>query len=210
LVPINGIPFLHHYLNWLAKFGAHRVILSLGYKADMVQAYVQSETWPGIEIEFHVESTPLGTGGAVRACLPLIRSETALVTNGDSVTQVDLSRFVEFHRSKAARVSLLLTHQVKVTASGLVATDATDAVTSFNEKPAGHEAGGFINAGIYLMNRDAIAAIPTTGNVSVERDVFPGLCGRGLYAFKGEFPFIDIGTPDSYRQAAEFFAQEAA
>ena len=210
LAPINGVPFLRHYLNWLAKFGACRVILSLGYKAEMVTDYLQSEPFPGMEIESYVEQTPLGTGGAVRACLPLIKSGTALVTNGDSVTKVDLCRFAEFHRRKAARVSLLLTHRPDVSASGLVATDANDAVTSFNEKPTGQTTGGYISAGMYLMQRDAIAEIPADGPVSIERDVFPRFCGRGCYAFKGEFPFIDIGTPESYRQAAKFFTEENA
>ncbi|MCX7825827.1 MAG: sugar phosphate nucleotidyltransferase [Verrucomicrobiae bacterium] len=210
LAPIHGVPFLRRYLDWLAMFGARRVILSLGYKADMVQAYVKSETWPGMEIASYVEQTPLGTGGAVRAVLPMITTETALVANGDSITKADLCQFVDFHRRKNARLSVLLTHQPQVSASGLVETDADDAVTSFIEKPSGRDRGGYISAGLYLMQRDAIAEIPDTGPVSIERDVFPRFCGRGFYAFKGRFPFVDIGTPESYRRAAQFFAEEAA
>jgi len=209
LVPIHGVPFLRLYLDWLAKFGARRVILSLGYKADMVQAYVTSQTWPGMEVESYVEQTPLGTGGAVRAVLPMITSDTALVANGDSVTRVDLGQFVEFHRRKHARLSVLLTHQPQVSASGLVETDANDAVVSFTEKPPERDRGGYINAGLYLMQRDAIAEIPDAGPVSIERDVFPRFCGRGFYAFKGRFPFVDIGTPESYHRAEEFFAEES-
>ncbi len=208
LAPINGVPFLRHYFDWLTKFGARRIILSLGYKAEMVKDYVKSETWPGLEIELFVEATPLGTGGAVRACLPLIKTDTSLVTNGDSVTKVDFRQFADFHRRKQARLSMLLTYQRQVSASGLVQTDSSDAVTSFTEKSL-TTAGGFISTGLYLMERDAIAEIPAAGPVSIERDVFPRFCGRGFYAFKGEFPFIDIGTPDSYRRAMEFFKEAA-
>lgn len=205
LVPINGVPFLRLYLNWLRGFGTRRVVLSLGHMAGMVQDYVKSETWSGMEIETSVESSPLGTGGGVRAALPLIRSQTALVTNGDSLTRLDLCRFVEFHHRKAARLSMVLTWLPQVSASGLVETDANDAVTSFTEKPADRAAGGHISAGLYLMQRDAIKEIPADKPVSIEKDVFPRFCGRGFYALKGEFPFIDIGTPESYRRAAEFF-----
>ena len=55
----------------------------------------------------------------------------------------------------------------------------------------------YINAGMYLMEREA---------VSLERDIFPGLCGRHFFGFKGDFPFIDIGTPESFQLAGEFFA----
>jgi NDP-sugar pyrophosphorylase family protein len=210
LVPVNGVPFLRCFLDWLRNFGARRIILSLGYKADLVQAYVKSENWRGLEIESFVESTPLGTGGAVRAVLPLIRSGTALVTNGDSLTRIELCRFVEFHRRKQARLSMVLTHQANVSQSGLVETAADDSVTSFAEKPQQNSAGGYINAGLYLLQRDTIAEIPADQPVSIERDVFPKFCGRGFFAMKGEFAFIDIGTPESYNRAGEFFRQEAA
>jgi NDP-sugar pyrophosphorylase family protein len=210
LVPVNGVPFLRCFLDWLRNFGARRIILSLGYQADLVQAYVKSEDWPGLEIESFVEANPLGTGGAVRAVLPLIRSATALVTNGDSLTRIELCRFVEFHRRKQARLSMVLTHQANVSQSGLVETAADDSVTSFAEKPQQNSAGGYINAGLYLLQRDTIAEIPADQPVSIERDVFPKFCGRGFFAMKGEFAFIDIGTPESYHRAGEFFRQEAA
>ena len=211
LAPVNGVPFLKCYLEWLAGFGARRVILSLGHLAGMVQDYVKSENWDGMEIVANIEMTPLGTGGAVRACLPLVQSPTALVANGDSVARVDLCRFAEFHRAKAARLSIVLAHQPQTGAFGLVETDANDAVISFNEKPQQQTAvGGYINAGLYLMQRDAMAEIPGDKPISIEKDVFPKFCRRGFYALKGEFPFIDIGTPESYRRAGEFFRQEAA
>ena len=208
LVPINGVPFLKCYLEWLRSFGAQRVILSLGYMAEMVQEFVKNEDWNGMEILANIETTPLGTGGAVRACLPLVKSPAAFVTNGDSVTRLDLARFVEFHRAKSARLSMVLTHQPQVSSSGLVATDVNDAVTAFTEKPQGATSGGYINAGLYLMQREAIEEIPADKPVSIEKDVFPKFCGRGFYAMKGEFPFIDIGTPESYQRAGEFFLQK--
>jgi NDP-sugar pyrophosphorylase family protein len=210
LVPINGVPFLKCYLEWLRSFGAQRIILSLGHMAEMVQDFVKNENWNGLEIAANVETTPLGTGGAVRACLPLMKSETALVTNGDSVTRLDLARFTEFHQRKNARLSMVLTHQPQVSSSGLVETDANDAVISFTEKPAGATSGGYINAGLYLIQRAAIQEIPADKPVSIEKDVFPKFCGRGFFAMKGEFPFIDIGTPESYQRAGEFFRSEAA
>jgi len=45
--------------------------------------------------------------------------------------------------------------------------------------------------------------------LSIEKDIFPKFCGHGFYALRGKFPFIDIGTPESFQRAAEFFRQEA-
>jgi NDP-sugar pyrophosphorylase family protein len=207
LAPIAGVPFLRRYMCWLQRFGLRRVILSLGYKADLVQAYLSSETWPGLEIVTSVESLPLGTGGALRAVLPLVNSQTVLVANGDSFTGVNACEFVSFHKKKNARVSMLLTKHEESTASGRVETDKNDAVTSFSEKPPGaSNEPAYINAGMYLMEREAILEIPLDKPVSLECDIFPGLCDRHFFALKGAFPFIDIGTPESFRIAGEFFA----
>ena len=105
---------------------------------------------------------------------------------------------------------MVLTHQPDVAQSGVVETADDGSVISFTEKPPQRRSGGYINAGLYLMQREAIMEIPEGGPVSIEKDVFPRFCGRGFYALKGDFPFIDIGTPESYGRAGEFFRQEAA
>ena len=211
LVPVNGIPFLGHYLNWLHRFGVQRIILSLGHKSEMIQAYLKVEPQVDMEIETFVESSPLGTGGALRAALPLVRSGTVLVTNGDSLTCADLCAFKSFHINKKAEASILLTRSVETKASGVVETDENDAVTAFSEKPTGAtKEPAYINAGMYLMEREAILEIPPDKPVSLERDIFPDLCGRHFYALKGAFPFIDIGTPETYSQAAAFFEEQSA
>jgi NDP-sugar pyrophosphorylase family protein len=210
LAPVDGKPFLRHCIAWLERFGARRVILALGYKADMVQDYVRTQDWHGIEILASVEAKPLDTGGAVRAALPQLRSRTVLVLNGDSLTRVDLCEFVKRHRAQSALLSILLTYQPEVRQSGLVETNEDGLVTSFCEKPVAAGAGGYISAGIYLMEQAAIGEIEPDRPVSIEREVFPRFCGRRFYAMKGSFPFLDIGTPESLQRAAEFFAVEAA
>lgn len=210
LVPINGKPFLRHCIEWLGRFGARRVILALGHKADMVQDYVKTQDWRGLEIVTSVEAEPLDTGGAVRAALPCVLSHRVLVLNGDSLTRVDVCELVKRHRTRNALLSIVLTHRPEARQSGLVETDEDGLVTRFREKPAGAETGGYISAGIYLMEQAAVREIEPGRRVSIEREVFPHFCGRAFYAMKGEFPFIDIGTPESLQRAEEFFAMEAA
>jgi len=210
LAPIAGVPFLKRYLSWLERFGLRRVILSLGYKADMVRACLLSETWPGLEIVTSVEALPLGTAGALRSVMPLVNSQTLLVTNGDSFTGVDPCEFLSFHKKTKARVSMLLTRREESQAGGLVETDENEAVTSFSEKPPrARKESAYINAGMYFMEREVVLEIPPEKSASLERDIFPGLCGRQFFALKGDFPFIDIGTPETYSQAAAFFEEQA-
>ncbi len=64
---------------------------------------------------------------------------------------------------------------------------------------------GWINAGIYILSRDVLEAVSKTGLVSIERDVFPSMIGEGMSAWKASGNFLDIGTPESYAAAEEFF-----
>lgn len=207
MAPVNGQPFVHYLIEQVRTAGVRRVVLALGYLSRVVNDYLAHRVWEGLEVVSTVEEAPLGTGGALRAALPLIHSQTALVMNGDSFTRMDLCRLLEFHRRRSAKLSMALTDFTKGGRYGVVKTEEDGLVTSYAEKPPGRRSGGHLNAGLYLIDQAAMREIPPGQPVSLERDVFPRYCRRGLYAMKGTFPFIDIGTPESYRMAETFFAE---
>jgi NDP-sugar pyrophosphorylase family protein len=63
-----------------------------------------------------------------------------------------------------------------------------------------------VNAGIYVLDSEMVRAIPSGRAVSLEREVFPGWIGRRLYGYQSRGRFLDIGTPESYAQAAALLA----
>ena len=207
MAPVHDEPFVRYLIDQVYAFGARRIILALGFLADEVQAYLARQTWHGLEIVTSVEPQPLGTGGALRSVLPLVRAGTVLVMNGDTFSQADLCEFLGFHRAKGATASLLLTHVEEAGRYGVVETDADDQIVAYHEKA--RTGAGDISLGVYLMERSAIEAIPSGRPVSLEHEVFPPLCGLGLYGMRGTAPFIDIGTPESYAAAPAFFRAEA-
>jgi NDP-sugar pyrophosphorylase family protein len=121
--------------------------------------------------------------------------------NGDSYVDTDLRALEAAHTTDA---TILLTEVPDTARFGRVETDETGRVTAYLEKTVAGP--GAINAGIYLLQRTFIEAIPAGAAVSLEREVFPQWIGKGLRAVRGRFPFIDIGTPESYREAEAFFA----
>jgi D-glycero-alpha-D-manno-heptose 1-phosphate guanylyltransferase len=91
---------------------------------------------------------------------------------------------------------------------GRVTLDDKGALVAFTEK--GDATGpGWINAGAYVLPRAVIESISPGCAVSLERDVLPLLVGRGLFGFDTDGPFLDIGTPESYAAAEQFFASVA-
>jgi NDP-sugar pyrophosphorylase family protein len=150
----------------------------------------------------------LGTGGALRSVLAKLTSDPVLVLNGDSYCETDLPALLDWHRKHRAEATLLLTSVPDTQRYGRVAVDQHDAVVAFEEK--GHAGGpGRINAGIYVLGRRFLLTIPATCAPSLEHDVFPTWIGRGLSGCPAGGRFLDIGTPESYAAAEEFFADAA-
>lgn len=203
LAVVAGRPFLAWLLDLLALQGFHRVVLCTGYQAEQIKAEF-GENYKSLQLHYSPEPSLVGTGGAVRHALPLLRSPDVLLINGDSYCGVDLKRFCRDHKDAWAAASMVLTHVADSTRFGTVQLNEQGRVSAFREKSS--SAGpGWINAGIYLANRALIEAIPSNVVCSLEREIFPLWIERGLRGVKSEGPFIDIGTPESYAKANALF-----
>lgn len=203
LAPVHGRPYLTYLLDQLAGAGVREVVLLTGYQAEVVQATLGT-SYAGMRLAYSPEPSPLGTAGALRLARPLLLSPAVLLLNGDSYCDVALADFWDFHRRRGAAFSLVL-HRVADTGRfGQVHVEG-GRVARFEEK---HAAGGagWINGGVYLMNRPLLDEVPAGRPVSLERELFPAWAARGcLHGFCCDGRFLDIGTPESYAAAEAFF-----
>jgi len=201
IASVGERPFLAYILDKLEAAGVKRVILCAGYQADALQEEF-GLGYGGMNIVLSRESRPLGTGGALRLALPHIRSDHALILNGDSYPTHDLREFHEWHRARSSNASILLAHQEDVSTYGAVGVGESGRVQSFIEK--GIHGPGWVNAGVYMLSTERIASIPQGKKISIETDMFSLWSRDGLHAFKGEGDFLDIGTPERYRVAEAY------
>lgn len=208
LAEVAGRPFLAWQLEMLSAAGVRRAVLCTGYRGEMIRTTLD-EQFADMRLAYSHERQPLGTGGALRAALSQTDAETLLVLNGDSFCQIDLPSFARQHRTSGVAISLALTYVENTSRYGRVETDAAGRITRFMEKDGSNQPG-WINAGVYLIQREVMEEISPEGQVSLERQVFPAWIGRGLHGERCGGAFIDIGTPESYAQADEFFAARAS
>ncbi len=205
LAAIHGRPFLTYLLDQVVEAGVESTILCTGYMGEMVQADI-GPVYRGMPVRYSQETSPLGTAGAVRLALSAAASDPVLVMNGDSCCKADFVQFGAWHGEHQAEASILLTHVPDTRRYGRVDVVSDGHIQRFQEKGA-HQGPGWINAGIYLLSRRIVSDIPEGQAVSLERDIFPGLVGRGLYGYQTERAFLDIGTPESYAEAERFFGK---
>ena len=202
MAEVAGKPFLEWLLISLYKKGIRKVILCTGYMGEKVEAYFGDGGKWNLQLRYSHETSPLGTGGAVRNALDFIQGDRFLVLNGDSYCQFDLDLMGEKHNSKSAMATMWLVKMDDCSRYGAVVLDDKGMVKSFAEKSS-VSGSGLINAGIYLLERKLIEIIAKNCMVSLEKNVFPHIVGQGLAGVVGDGVFVDIGTPESYASAEE-------
>jgi D-glycero-alpha-D-manno-heptose 1-phosphate guanylyltransferase len=202
MAEIAGRPFLAFLLDRLAREGVADVVVCSGYLGDQIAAAI-GHRHRGMRIAYSHETTPLGTGGALRHALALVGDETVLALNGDSLSRASLRRLWAWHRARGAEATLLLTRVADATRFGRVELARSGRVVRFEEKAPG--AGpAWISAGVYVLTRRLLADIPPDRPVSLEHEVLPAWIGRGLYGWPSDGAFLDIGTPEDFAAAGAF------
>jgi NDP-sugar pyrophosphorylase family protein len=199
MASINGRPFLDLLLDHLQGSGLGRFILCVGYMADYISDYYRRSPDISRELILSREIFPLGTAGAIKNAESLIGGDFFLVVNGDSFCPADLPAFIDFHQKHVALASIVLTLADEARSYGTVLLDQDNRIVEFKEKSSSGQA--WINAGLYLFNRDLLSLIPPESYSSLEQDLFPHLVQERFFGFITKEPMIDIGTPERYIEA---------
>jgi len=204
IVPIFDRPFLRYQIDLLRQVPEiDEIVLSLNYQPGRIQEVFGDGSELGIHIRYVVEPTPLGTGGAIKFAAGEHVKDSVVVFNGDVLTSVDLPALLALHRARNAKATITLTPVENPTAYGLVETDSHHNIKAFIEKPPPDKiTTNLINAGIYVLEPETFDRIPPETAWSIERSYFPSLIERGetFVAYEYHGYWIDIGTPEKYRE----------
>jgi D-glycero-D-manno-heptose 1,7-bisphosphate phosphatase len=202
MLEVAGRPFVEHVISHLARFGVRKIILLAGHQGAVPRDRYHGRRLFGAELSVLIEPEPLGTAGALLFAAKHL-NEIFLLTNGDTFFDADLLpliRLAENHQWKAA---MLLRRIEDAARYGTVELDDLGAVRAFREKSQGRtQTAALVNAGTYLMRRDAVLGMIARTPCSLENDVFPQLAAAGeLHGLKANGYFIDIGIPESLETA---------
>jgi len=204
MMPIGEKPILGVIIDKLIESGVTRITITVGYLAGIIQAYFGDGKGLGVDIEYFVETEPLGTAG----CLGVIPNldDEFIVTNGDVLADLSFRDLAERHRASGCGVTICSYRKdVQMTLGVLDLKD--DTVRDYIEKPTYHFD---VSAGIYVMNKRVTGHIPKNQYFD-----FPTLIKRliavkepiNVYRFEGAW--YDIGREEDYRAVLERFGNGA-
>jgi D-glycero-alpha-D-manno-heptose 1-phosphate guanylyltransferase len=199
MAPVNGRPFLDHVIDYLQKQGVTHYIFSVGYKAEAIIQHIQT-SYPHINADFAVENSPLGTGGAIHYACQYAKEENAIIVNGDTLFEVNISELSEIHLSHQSECTLSLKPMHQFERYGVVTMNEKNQIIGFKEKQ--YYESGLINGGVYALNISKFMEHQFPKVFSFEKDYMEAYYSKGLfYGYISDSYFIDIGIPEDYSKA---------
>lgn len=199
LAPLGGHSLLENLLEFLVKSGVSNCYLAVGHLADQINKYLHNIPMTDMEIHLLKEPDIMGTAGATSFAFEVFEDDRALVLNGDTFFQIDLTSLVEAHIRQNADATIVVRHVPDRRRFGSVSTGTDGRVTGFIEK--GEDGPGFVNAGTYVLERSFITDVSAPPPVSLENDVIPNRLHQRVFSFEGQGLYLDVGTPEGYLES---------
>ncbi|MBP9841519.1 MAG: NTP transferase domain-containing protein [Simkaniaceae bacterium] len=195
LAPIKGTPFLDLLLKQLFNSQIiDRVILALGDRHDQIERYYEDSPF---NLEYSIEDSPLGTGGAVKLASQLVKSPHYFVVNGDTIAPLSYQDMLDYHMTESADLTIAYGKTIDPSRYGGLLIDQ-GRIQAFHEKTG---TSPFVSAGVYLFSQSI--SFPDKSVFSIEEDLFPSLTHKKMTGYFVQSEFIDIGTESSYTNAQE-------
>lgn len=200
MAPVCEQPFLHYQLQYLSQFKEiDRVILSVGYLREVIFDWIEGQKLP-FEIAYAIEETPLGTGGGIKLALQQLKGKEAIILNGDTFFDVNLSELKNCGMANTQAITLALKEMTHFDRYGTVALTEEEIIEKFNEKQPCEK--GLINGGIYYIDLNKISLDEFPDKGSFEKEVLEtNVSRRNLRGYISDGYFIDIGIPEDYQKA---------
>jgi len=194
---INGRPFLQYLLDYLKRYGATRIILSVGYKNEIIKNFFGNE-YRGMKVVYSIEDKPLGTGGGLKKAATMAKNRYVMAMNGDSYFNLNVEKMMNFHNTTNSDLTIALKPMQNCERYGVVKIDENFRVIEFAEKK--HALKGNTNGGVYIFRKDMFNKYSLPDCFSFEND-FLMKAELSMYGFVSDSYFIDIGIPEDFERA---------
>jgi mannose-1-phosphate guanylyltransferase/phosphomannomutase len=204
MVPIVNIPIMHRIITLLKKNGITDIVALVYYQPDVIMNYFKDGKDFGVNITYVRAEADFGTAGSVKNAENFIGEDEFLVISGDVLTDIDLSKAIEYHHDKKSKATIVITRVKNPLPYGIVIGRDSGEIIRFLEKPSwGEVFSDTINTGIYVLDPSVLEFIPYKQEFDFSKNLFPLLLEKKFpfYGYIAESYWRDIGTLNDYLEA---------
>lgn len=205
MVELGGMPILWHIMKLYSAHGFNEFIICAGYKQHVIKEYFAyyflhmsditfdytngksemivhqnaSERWKVTVVDTGLNSM---TGGRVKRVKDYIGNESFMLTYGDGVSDVDITKLLEFHKSHGKMVTMSAYNAGQ--RFGVLDIDEQGRIKEFREKTAGD--GNLINIGFMVCEPEFVDFIDGDSTVLEKAPLERAAKENQLMAYKHE------------------------
>lgn len=206
MVPVVNQPMMYHIIRHLKRHGLKEIVASLFYHPNVISEYFGNGEKFGVSIRYVRAEADYGTAGSVKnATVNLgLQKDKILIISGDVLTDINLTKAIDFHNEKKADATLVLTHINNPLQYGVVMTNEEGRITRFLEKPTwGEVFSDTINTGIYILEPEVLSLVPFREEFDFSKDLFSLMLKKGmnLFGYTASGYWRDIGSLYDYQEA---------
>lgn len=203
MVPVMNRPVMTYSIELLKKYGITEIGATLQYLPQAIQGYFGDGSEYGVHLHYFIEESPLGTAGSVKNAGDFL-DETFIVISGDALTDINLKRAVDFHKSHGSKATLVLKRVEVPLEYGVVVTDEDGRISRFLEKPNwGEVFSDTVNTGIYILEPEVLNYFEAGVKFDFSQDLFPMLQkdNQPMFGYISNEYWCDIGNAQTYLTA---------
>lgn len=203
MVPVMNKPIMEHIIYLLKSHGITEIGVTLMYLPQKIKDYFGNGSNFGVNLHYFTEDTPLGTAGSVKNAEDFL-DDTFVVISGDSLTNIDLTSAISFHKEKKSKATLVLTKVDVPLEYGVVITDKAGAITGFLEKPSwGEVFSDTVNTGTYILEPEVLKYFDKGVKYDFSQELFPLMLSKNdpMFGHISSDYWCDIGDLEAYLQA---------
>ena len=210
MADICGKPALWYQLMNLKKNGITKVLITVGFLGDKIKEYFGNGAKLGMNIDYYTEVSPLGTAGALYKLKDNL-DDKFLYVNADIIYNFDFGKFIAFHNTKNALITLAVQKTMHPADSTLISFDGNNCVTGWYAKETLRPASlAYSNAAIHLLEKRALSYCEGKEKVDLDRDLLANTVNtKAVFAYPTAEYIEDFGTPERYFKVCEFVKNNA-
>jgi len=203
MVCIANRPMMEHIVNLLKKHNFTEIVTLLYFQPEEITSYFGDGKRFGVKIEYVLATADYGTAGSVKNAKDFL-DERFLIISGDVLTDIDLSKAIDFHVEKKSKATMVLTRLENPLPYGVVITDKEGRISRFLEKPSwGEVFSDTVNTGIYIVEPEVLDDIPYQEKFDFSKNLFPKMLkqGKRVFGYVANKYWKDVGDLGEYAKS---------
>lgn len=203
MIDVNGSPFLQYLIEDLRDQGIDRVLLLLGYKAEVIQDWLGDGSALGVDVSYSVTAIENETGQRLRRAESLL-DQRFLLMYCDNYLPLNLSNLWAQYQQSGAEGQITVYGNKDGYTKSNVRIDSDGRVVEYDKSRTAPDLSG-VDVGYAMFDHSVLRYLPDE-NVSFEAAVYPKLVEAGsLTAYVTDHRYYSIGSPDRLAATERFF-----